>query len=77
MSTYDFLKLLGVGGFVPGLLILSGIAFLLFSFLQNARTSTGARPGDEDFVVMKSGTDRLTASVGIVLLLAGIGLYLL
>jgi hypothetical protein len=77
MSIQDFLRLLAVGGFVPGILIVSGIAFLLFSVLQKASVSTETKPGDEKFAILKSGKNRFTAFVGMVFLLAGIGLYLL
>lgn len=65
MGIDDYLKLLRDTP-VPSLLVIGGIAFLLLSVLQKAGASVETKPGKERFSIIS----------GIILLLCGIGLYL-
>ena len=70
MTIGNFLKFLSYTP-IPWILAIAGIACLLFSFLQEANTSTETKSGEGQFAVLKPGKERFTAFVGIVLLLAG------
>jgi hypothetical protein len=65
MTIEDYLELLRDTP-LPSILVIGGIAFLLLSVLQRAGTSIETKPGRERFAVF----------TGVVLLLGGIGLYL-
>jgi hypothetical protein len=65
MTILDYLKLFRDTP-VPSILVAGGIIFLLLSVLQRAGTSIETRPGREGFAIF----------MGVVLLLSGIGLYL-
>jgi hypothetical protein len=65
MSISDYLKLLRDTP-LPSILVIGGIIFLLLSVLQKAGTSVETKPGWERFSIL----------IGVILLISGIGLYL-